>query len=101
MYKIGRTKTEFRPGMAALNGQLMAVAVQVAVAAEADAVLREQGENFRAFIAAITRRIVQEAEFFPLPCGLERGLQPDQLTTAASSSKNQPRVPQSATSPYS
>ena len=63
----------------AFDGQLVAVAVEMAVAAVRHVILLQQAQNFRAFVAAVARRIVQEAELFTHSCSLERDFQTNQL----------------------
>ena len=64
----------------ALDGKAVAAAVQVAVAAFLHAVALEERQNFRAFVAAVARRIVQKAQLFGrISRRAERGLQTQQL----------------------
>ena len=64
----------------ALDGKAVAAAVQVAVAAFLHAVALEERQNFRAFVAAVARRIVQKAQlFWRISRRAERGLQTQQL----------------------
>ena len=63
----------------ALDGQLVAVSMQMAVIAPGDPVFFQQRQNLRAGIAPVARRIVQEAILLPLPRRLQRRLQSYEL----------------------
>ena len=62
-----------------LNGKLMAVAVEMSIAAERRPIPLQKLQDLRALVTAIARRIVQEAIDLVLARRFQRGLQPDQL----------------------
>ncbi len=72
IHKISGHQAEIRTVIESLHGQLVAVAVEMAVAAKADAVLLEQREDFLADIAAIPGRIVEKTVYFSLSGSLEQ-----------------------------
>ena len=63
----------------ALDGKAVAAAVQVAVAAFLHAVALEERQNFRAFVAAVARRIVQKAVFFRVSRQLQSAFEPPEF----------------------
>ena len=73
---IRRNQLEFDPVPVSLQGQPVALGVEMAVIAAAHAIALQQLQNLRAFVAAVPRRIVEKAHLFMLSCRLKAGLQP-------------------------
>ena len=79
VYIIRRQQPELTAAEASLNRKTHALGVQMPVKALPDPVARQQPENLRALIAAVSGRVVQKAELFVIPGCFQACLQPPEL----------------------
>ena len=79
VYIICGEQSELAAAEASLNRKTHALGVQMPVEALPDPVARQQPENLRALIAAVSGRVVQKAELFVIPGCFQACLQPPKL----------------------
>ena len=68
---ISRNETELNAVPKPFHGQLMATAVKMAVKTSSDPIFFEKLQDLWAFVPLVSRGVMEENEFLPLPCCLQ------------------------------